>query len=76
MKILVAKNDSKDGHPFKGLRYYAFFDPKTMGWSEPTKFTIPIDEEDRPELGLPSLRAADRSEDRRNSIVSDPKYGL
>jgi hypothetical protein len=52
MKILVAKNDSKDGHPFKGLRYYAFFDPKTMGWSEPKKFTIPIDEEDRPELGL------------------------
>jgi hypothetical protein len=52
MKILVAKNNSKDGHPFNGPRYYAFFDPKTMSWSEPTKFTIPVDEEDKPELGL------------------------
>ena len=52
MKILVPNNDSKEGRPFKGLRYYAFFDPKTMSWSEPTKFTIPIDEEDKPELGL------------------------
>jgi hypothetical protein len=69
MKMLVPNNDTKEGRPFKGQRYYAFFDPKSMSWSEPIRFAVPDDEQDRPELGL-------LDDGRVFALLSGPKPGV